>query len=79
MKEPFKRMRARHELWKEQYPDRQHKRAPAYTGISNARPATLEISQPPEALKNLPYPVLQFIEQLDELPYDASGDPGPGE
>ena len=79
MKEPFKRMRARHELWKEKYPDRHHKRAPAYTGIANARPATIAISQPPAALNELPYPVLQFIEQLDNLPYDASGDPGPGE
>ena len=79
MKEPFKRMRARHELWKEKYPDRHHKRAPAYTGIANARPATIAISRPPAALKELPYDVLQFIEQLDNLPYDASGDPGPGE
>jgi len=79
MKEPFKRMRARHELWKEKYPDRHHKRAPAYTGIANARPETIAISKPPTAMKDLPYPVLEFIEQLDELPYDAAGDPGPGE
>jgi arylsulfatase A-like enzyme len=79
MKEPFKRMRARHELWKEKYPDRHHKRAPSYTGIANARPATIAISKPPEALKELPYNVLEFIEQLDDLPYDAAGDPGPGE
>jgi hypothetical protein len=30
-------------------------------------------------LKVLPYDVLEFIERLDDLPYDASGDPGPGE
>jgi arylsulfatase A-like enzyme len=79
MKEPFKRMRARHDLWKEKYPDRHHKRAPAYTGISNARPETIAISQPPAALKNLPFDVLEFIEKLDDLPYDGSSDPGPGE
>ena len=79
MKEPFKRMRARHELWKKKYPDRHHKRAPAYTGIANARPETIAISKPPAALKVLPYDVLDFIQQLDELPYDAGGDPGPGE
>jgi len=55
------------------------KRAPAYTGIANARPETIAISQPPAALKVLPYDVLEFIEQLDDLPYDATGDPGPGE
>lgn len=79
MKEPFKRMRARHELWKEKYPDRHHKRAPAYTGIANARPETIAISQPPAALKNLPYDVLQFIEHLDELPYDGGDRSGTGQ
>jgi len=75
MKEPFKRMRARHELWKEKYPDRHHKRAPAYTGIANARPETIAISKPPAALKELPYDVLEFIEKLDDLPWvgDESG------
>ena len=75
MKEPFKRMRARHELWKKKYPDRHHKRAPSYTGIANARPETIAISQPPASLKEMPYDVLEFIEQLDELPWvgDESG------
>jgi len=79
MKEPFKRMRARHELWKKKYPDRHHKRAPAYTGIANARPETVAISQPPAAMKELPYDVFEFIQYLDELPFDAAGDPGPGD
>jgi arylsulfatase len=79
MKEPFKRMRARHELWKEKYPDRDHKRAPSYTGIANARPETIAVSQPPALMNELPYDILEFIEYLDELPYDAAGDPGPGE
>jgi arylsulfatase A-like enzyme len=71
MKEPFKRMRARHELWKQKYPDRHHTRAPAYTGIANARPETIAISQPPAALKEVPYDMLEFIEGLDDLPYDG--------
>ncbi len=64
---------------KDKYPDRHHKRGPSYTGIANARPETVAISQPPEAMKELPYDVLQFIEKFDDLPYDAAGDPGPGE
>ena len=79
MKEPFKRMRARHELWKEKYPDRHHKRTPSYTGISNARPETIAISKPPEALKNLPFPMLEFIEKLDDLPYDGGDTSSPGQ
>lgn len=71
MKEPFKRMRTRHEMWKKKYPDRLHKRGPSYTGISNARPETIAISKPSAALKKLPYPMLEFIEGLDDLPYDG--------
>ena len=26
-----------------------------------------------------PFDVLEFIEKLDDLPYDAASDPGPGE
>ena len=78
MKEPFKRMRARHELWKKKYPDRHHTRGPSYTGISNARPETIAVSKPPAALKELPYDVLEFIEQLDDLPW-VGDESGPGQ
>ncbi|MGI9240066.1 MAG: sulfatase-like hydrolase/transferase [Verrucomicrobiales bacterium] len=79
MKEPFKRMRARHELWKAKYPDRHHKRAPSYTGIANARPETKEISEPPAALKNLPFGILDYIEKLDDLPYDGGDSSSTGQ
>ena len=79
MKEPFKRMRARHELWKKKYPDRAHKHGPAYTGISNARPATLSLSKPPTDLRSLPFDPLEFIDHLDELPFDSASEPGPGQ
>lgn len=78
-KEPFKRMRSRHELWKQKYPDRHHRRGPAYTGISNARPATVALSLPPVNMENLPFDPMEFINHLDKLPFDASGDPGFGE
>jgi arylsulfatase len=56
------------------------KRTPAYTGIANARPETIAISQPPEGLKEaLPYDVLEFIKHLDELPYDGGDRSGPGD
>jgi len=79
MKEPFKRMRARHELWKKKYPDREAPHGPAYTGISNARPETLALSKPPVDLKDLPFDPLEFIEYLSELPFDPSSEPGPGQ
>lgn len=77
-KEPFKRMRARHELWKQKYPDRLHNRGPAYTNISNARPATLALSNPPADFDNLPFDPLEFIEHLDQLPYEL-GEPAIGD
>jgi arylsulfatase len=76
-KEPFNRMRARHEAWMEVYPNFLPVYGPAYTGISNARPDTRALSEPPAALQNLPYPVLEYIEHLDALPFDPSGEPDP--
>jgi arylsulfatase A-like enzyme len=78
-KEPFKRMRARHELWKLKYPDRHHSRGAAYGNISNARPATIALSTPPVEFENLPFNVLEYIEYLDQLPYDHGSEPGFGE
>ena len=66
-------------VWKKKYPDREHKRGPAYTGISNARPETVALSKPPVDYKNLPFDPLEFISHLDKLPFDAGGDPGFGE
>ena len=71
MKEPFKRMRARHDLWKQKYPDRHHTRRPAYTGIANARPETVAISQPPAAFEALPFEMLDYIKKLDDYPWDG--------
>ena len=74
MKEPFKRMKARHEAWIEKFPNREQKHGMAYTGISNARPATIELTNPPsELIKNLPFPPNEFIEYYEKFPYDATG------
>ena len=42
----FNAMKARHELWKEKYPDTQEARGMPFTGIANARPETIEASRP---------------------------------
>jgi arylsulfatase len=77
-KEPFRRMRARHELWKKKYPNQPAARGPAFTGISNARPETLALSNPPVDLRSLPFDPLEFIEHLDQLPFDPTGEPDLG-
>ena len=71
-------MRARHELWIQKHPHREEARGPAYTGIENARPETRALSNPPLDFKKLPFDPLEFIEHLDELPFEAGGEPEPG-
>lgn len=74
MKEPFNRMRARHDAWIEVYPHVEEARGPAYTGLSNARPETKALSNPSEALKKLPFPALEYIEKMDDLPFENAPD-----
>jgi len=79
MKEPFKRMRARHEIWTEKYPNRKHKYSMAYTGISNVRPETKALINPPADVKGLPFDPNEFIEYYEKFPYDGSGSADPRE
>lgn len=67
--ESFSRMKIRHELWKKKYPDSERAHAPAFTGLSNARPETSALSKPPANLKDLPFNVFEYIEH--DLPYDG--------
>ena len=73
MKEPFKRMKARHETWIEKYPNREQKYGMSYTGISNARPETKALANPPADMKELPFDPNGFIKYYEKYPYDPSG------
>ena len=73
-KEPFQRMRARHELWKKKYPDQPAAYGPAYGGIVNARPETRALANPPAKLKNLPFKLEDVIDELGSLPFDLTTD-----
>ncbi|MBT8115463.1 MAG: hypothetical protein KJP04_08785, partial [Arenicella sp.] len=74
-KEPFMRMRARHELWQKRYPNRSAGYGVSYTGISNARPETRANAVPPANMKDLPFDPLEYIEHLDQLPFDPNAEP----
>ena len=74
--EAFNRMRARHELWKERYPNSSRAHGPAFTGISNARPETVALSQPPVNMQDLPFDVMQYLQY--ELPWEYEVDPDIG-
>jgi arylsulfatase len=77
LNEAFVRMRARHELWKQKYPDSGRAHGKAYTGLSNARPETKALSEPPGEMRELPFDVFEFIEY--ELPWELQADPDLGE
>ena len=51
----------------------------ATSGIENATAEVKALSNPPARLKDLPFDPLQYIEHLDELPFDPDADPGVGE
>jgi hypothetical protein len=65
----FTKMRKRHELWKQKYPDRPTKHGVPFTGIENARPETKHLADPPVDLDKLPFDPLEYIDF--ELPWDG--------
>lgn len=59
----FAAMRARHEIWKEEYPDVEEARGFPFTGIENARPETKKASQPRFNKDEVPFDVERVMEK----------------
>ena len=53
----FASMKARHEIWKEKYPDTEEARGLPFTGIANARPETIKASKPRFTKDEVPFDV----------------------
>ncbi|WP_428525687.1 sulfatase-like hydrolase/transferase [Roseibium sp.] len=79
LKRPFNRMRLRHDLWKEKYPDRPETHGIPWTGIANASEQLKREQDPQLVLGDLPFDPLEYIEHLDELPFDPAADPSIGQ
>lgn len=79
LKRPFNRMLLRHNLWKQKYPDRPEKHGIPWTGIANASEQLKREQNPQLVLKDLPFDPLEYIEHLDELPFDPNADPSIGQ
>ena len=47
--------------------------------IENASPELTDLGQPKMGLKKLPFDPLEYIEHLDQLPFDPGMDPGLGQ
>jgi arylsulfatase len=78
LKSPFNRMKLRHELWKKKYPDAKEVHGIPWTGIENATPEVKALAKPKLDLKKLPFDPLEYVEHLDQLPFDPSMDPDVG-
>jgi arylsulfatase len=50
-----------------------------WTGIANASPQLKNLANPRMDLRGLPFDPLEYIEHLDELPFDRAMDPGLGD
>ena len=72
IQESFNRMRRRHAIWKEKYPDSHAAHGAPFTGISNARPETREWSTPPVNLEDLPFDPMDYWDY--ELPHQPIQD-----
>ncbi len=69
----FLEMKARHELWKQKYPDKDNAKGMPLTGIANARPETKEASKPRVNPKDLPFDPNEFLEfKLEWEDFDES-------
>jgi arylsulfatase len=79
LKRPFNRMKLRHDLWKKKYPDSKEVHGIPWTGIANASQELKDLARPKIDTDKLPFDPLEYIEHLDELPFDRSMDPGLGD
>jgi arylsulfatase len=79
LKSPFNRMRLRHMLWKEKYPDAPEKHGIPWTGFDNPGEGIENLHRPKMNLKDIPFDPLEYVEHLDQLPFDPDMDPHIGQ
>jgi arylsulfatase A-like enzyme len=78
LKRPFNRMKLRHDLWKKKYPDSHEVYGIPWTGLANATPEIKALAKPQMDISKLPFDPLEYIEHLDQLPFDRDMDAGLG-
>lgn len=78
LKRPFNRMKLRHDLWKKKYPDSHEVYGIPWTGLANATPEINALAKPQMDVEKLPFDPLEYIEHLDQLPFDRDMDAGLG-
>jgi arylsulfatase len=78
LKSPFNRMRVRHQLWKAKYPDSKEVHGIPWGGVSNASQEVKDHARPKIDAKDVPFDPLEYIEHLDQIPFDPDMDPSLG-
>ena len=78
LKRPFNRMKLRHDLWKKKYPDSHEVYGIPWTGVVNASDEIKALAKPKIDASKLPFDPLEYIEHLDQLPFDPAMDPDIG-
>lgn len=63
----FNTMRARHELWKEKYPDKLEARGFPFTGIANARPETIRASKARFKKGDVPFDIEEVMRRSKDF------------
>jgi hypothetical protein len=79
LKSPFNRMRLRHELWMKKHPNVEEVHGVPWTGIANASPEIEALGKPKMDLSKVPFDPLEYVEHLDELPFNPNMDPDVGQ
>ena len=79
LKSPFNRMKLRHDLWKKKYPDAHEVYGIPWTGIENASAEIKALAKPKMDLTKVPFDPLEYVEHLDQLPFDPDMDPSIGQ
>ena len=71
VKSMFNRQLQRHLYWMKKFPNRPAAtRGPALTGIENARPETIQLSDPPANMDQIPFDIMDIIDF--DLPFSSS-------
>ncbi len=79
LKSPFNKMKLRHDLWKKKYPDGKEAHGVPWTGIANASEGIKALGKPKIDASKLPFNPLEYIEHLDDIPFDPDMDPDAGQ
>ena len=78
LKSPCNRMRPWHMVWKEKYPDVSEVYGIPWRGIENPTPEVAALANPKLDLGDVPFDPLEYVENLDQLPFDPYMDPDLG-